>query len=64
MFTYYEILQTAQATITNFQEGTAEATRAATNTGIMTRYYNDWRFLLQAIGQTKALLHIEPDFWG
>jgi hypothetical protein len=64
MFTYYEILQTAQATIANFQEGTAEATQAATNAGIMTRYYNDWRFLLQTIGQTKALLHIEPDFWG
>jgi hypothetical protein len=64
MFTYYEILQTAQATLSNFQEGTAEATVAATNTGIMTRYYNDWRFLLQTIGQTKAVLHIEPDFWG
>ena len=64
MFTYYEILQTADATITNFQEGTAEATQAATNTGIMTRYYNDWRFLLQTIGKSKALLHIEPDFWG
>jgi hypothetical protein len=64
MFTYYEILQTAQATIANFQEGTAEATQAVTNTGIMTRYYNDWRFLLKTIGQTKALLHIEPDFWG
>jgi hypothetical protein len=64
MFTYYEILQTAQATISGFQEGTAEATQAATNVGIMTRYYNDWRFLLQKIGSTKALLHIEPDFWG
>jgi hypothetical protein len=64
MFTYYELLQTAQASITNFQEGTAEATQAATSSGIMTRYYNDWRFLLQTIGQTKALLHIEPDFWG
>jgi len=64
MFTYYEILQTAQATISGFQEGTAEATEAATNSGIMTRYYNDWRFLLQKIGTTKALLHIEPDFWG
>ena len=64
MFTYYEILQTAEATISGFQEGTAEVTEAATNTGIMTRYYNDWRFLLQTIGQTKALLHIEPDFWG
>jgi hypothetical protein len=64
MFTYYEILQTAQATISGFQEGTAEATQAATNVGIMTRYYNDWRFLLQKIGSAKALLHIEPDFWG
>jgi hypothetical protein len=64
MFTYYELLQTAQATISGFQEGTAEATEAATNTGIMTRYYNDWRFLLQQIGSAKALLHIEPDFWG
>jgi len=64
MFTYYEILQTAQATISGFQEGTAEVTQAATNVGIMTRYYNDWRFLLQQIGQTKAMLHIEPDFWG
>jgi hypothetical protein len=64
MFTYYEILQTAQATLSGFQEGTAEATEAVTNTGIMTRYYNDWRFLLQTIGQTRALLHIEPDFWG
>ena len=58
-----EILQTAQAT-SGFQEGTAEATQAATNLGIMTRYYNDWRFLLQQIGQTKVMLHIEPDFWG
>jgi hypothetical protein len=64
MFTYYEILQTASATISGFQEGTAEVTQAATNVGIMTRYYNDWRFLLQTIGSSKALLHIEPDFWG
>jgi len=64
MFTYYEILQTADATLSGFQEGTAEVTVAATNVGIMTRYYNDWRFLLQTIGQSKAILHIEPDFWG
>jgi hypothetical protein len=64
MFTYYELLQTAQAAITGFQEGTAEVTQAATDSGIMTRYYNDWRFLLQTIGQSRALLHIEPDFWG
>jgi hypothetical protein len=64
MFTYYELLQTAQATITGFQEGTAEVTQAATDSGIMTRYYNDWRFLLQTIGNARVLLHIEPDFWG
>ncbi len=64
MFTYYEILQTAQATIAGFQEGTAEVTQAATNVGLMTRYYNDWRFVLQKIGQSRAVLHIEPDFWG
>jgi hypothetical protein len=68
MFTYYEILQTATATFsgtsTTFSEGTDEVTIAAVNVGIMTRYFNDWRFLLQQIGQTKALLHIEPDFWG
>jgi len=64
MFTYYELLQTAQATFTNFAEGAAEVTQAATSTALMTRYYADWRFLLQQIGQNKALLHIEPDFWG
>jgi len=64
MFTYYELLQTAQATFTNFSEGAAEVTQAAASTALMTRYYADWRFLLQQIGQNKALLHVEPDFWG
>jgi hypothetical protein len=64
MFTYYEILQTADATLSGFQEGAAEITQAAINVGLMTRYYADWRFLLQTIGQGKAMLHIEPDFWG
>ncbi|HVV50112.1 MAG TPA: hypothetical protein VHO06_10670, partial [Polyangia bacterium] len=64
MFTYYELLQTAKNTFSGFSEGAAEATQAATSTALMTRYYADWRFLLQQIGQTKALLHVEPDFWG
>jgi hypothetical protein len=64
MFTYYEILQTAEATFSGFKEGASEVTQAATSTALMTRYYADWRFLLQAIGQHQALLHIEPDFWG
>jgi hypothetical protein len=30
----------------------------------LTRYLANWKFLLQKIGTDKALLHIEPDFWG
>jgi hypothetical protein len=25
---------------------------------------NDWRFLLQQVGSERALLQVEPDFWG
>lgn len=34
------------------------------NSTIMTRYFNDWRFLLQKIGTDRTVLHIEPDLWG
>ncbi len=34
------------------------------NASIMTRYFNDWRFLLQKIGNDRTALHIEPDLWG
>jgi hypothetical protein len=64
MFTYYEILQTAVNTLPNFKEGTQEPTVAANNVALMTRYFNDWRFFLQQVGQSVAILHIEPDFWG
>ena len=64
MFSYYELLQTALAANPNFQEGTAEVTQTANDVGIMTRYYNDWRFLLQQIGTSRVMIHIEPDFWG
>jgi len=59
MFTYYQILQSSGVT-----EGAPEVTQAATDTAFMTRYFADWRFLLQGIGSGVALLHIEPDFWG
>jgi len=58
MITYYEILQGSGA-----QEGAGEVT-AANDASFMHRYFADWRFLLQQIGQSTALLHIEPDFWG
>jgi hypothetical protein len=59
MVTYYQLLQSSGVT-----EGAPEVTQAATNQAFMARYLADWRFLLQQIGMTTALLHIEPDFWG
>jgi hypothetical protein len=59
MITYYQLLQSSGVT-----EGAPEVTQAATNQTFMARYFADWRFLLQQIGTTQALLHIEPDFWG
>ncbi len=59
MISYYQILQASGVT-----EGAPEVTQAATNQAFMARYYADWRFLLQQIGQSVAILHIEPDFWG
>jgi hypothetical protein len=59
MITYYQLLQSSGVT-----EGAPEVTEAATDAAFMARYLADWRFLLQQIGSTVALLHIEPDFWG
>jgi hypothetical protein len=59
MISYYQLLQSS-----GVNEGSAEVTQAANDQAFMTRYLADWRFLLQQIGMTQALLHIEPDFWG
>jgi hypothetical protein len=58
MITYYEILQGSGA-----NEGAGEVT-AANDATFMHRYFADWRFLLQKVGQSQALFHVEPDFWG
>jgi hypothetical protein len=58
MITYYEVLQASGAS-----EGMGEV-QATNDATFMSKYYNDWRFLLQQIGVNAALLHIEPDFWG
>ena len=58
MLTYYQILHASGA-----GEGAPEVAAAA-NASLMGRYLADWRFVLQAIGQSTAFLHIEPDFWG
>lgn len=59
MITYYELLQTSQVV-----EGAPEVTSAIRNLALMTRFWNDFRFLLQQVGNSPALLHVEPDFWG
>jgi len=58
VFTYYLWLNTSKN-----GEGSAEVT-AMNDSTILTRYLNDWRFLLQKIGNERAILHIEPDLWG
>jgi hypothetical protein len=58
MLTYYELLQGS-----GLPEGTAQVAAIA-DAAFLTRYLNDWRFLLQQVGSAPALLHIEPDFWG
>jgi hypothetical protein len=58
MFTYYMILPASGA-----GEGSGEVA-AANGATFMASYLRDWRFLLTKIGSGKALLHIEPDFWG
>ena len=59
MITYYELLQTSRVA-----EGDPEVTVAIRDTALMTRFFNDWRFLLQQVGPSPALFHVEPDFWG
>lgn len=58
IFTYYTFLQAS-----GVDEGRAEITKAA-DAAFMRTYYDDFRFLLRQIGTTKAIVHLEPDFWG
>jgi hypothetical protein len=58
VFTYYIWLNTAKS-----GEGSAEVA-ALNDATTLTRYFNDWRFLLQKVGNKKVMLHIEPDLWG
>jgi len=58
MFTWYIVLPAS-----GLREGTAEV--AAVDDGsFLARYLSDWRLLLQLVGSEKAILHVEPDFWG
>jgi hypothetical protein len=59
MLPYYQLLQASKV-----QEGGPEVNVAAKDQAFMARYLADWRVLMQAVGSTKTLVHIEPDFWG
>jgi hypothetical protein len=58
MVTYYEILQAS-----GVGEGAPEV-EVAGDAAFMRRYFADWRFVLQTIGSSAAIVHHEPDFWG
>ena len=58
MITYYELLGTS-----GYAEGQAEIINLQ-DVALMQRYFADFRFMLQQLGDEPALLHLEPDFWG
>lgn len=58
MITYYLVLVAA-----DWSEGEDEVT-ALNDAARATRIFNDLRFMLQQVGAERALVHLEPDFWG
>lgn len=58
MFTWYEVLQASGVT-----EGAAEVT-ILNDATFAARYFANYAFFLDQIGQAGAFVHIEPDFWG
>jgi hypothetical protein len=63
MFTYYLLLPAAQRRL-GIAEGTQEVTVAARDRAFMTAYLDDFRFFLRQLGNSAAIVHVEPDFWG
>jgi hypothetical protein len=59
MFTYYVLLPAS-----GVAEGAPEVTQAARDPYFLRRYLNDFRFFLAQLGCHRALVHLEPDFWG
>ncbi|MFO0551269.1 MAG: hypothetical protein U0271_22965 [Polyangiaceae bacterium] len=58
MITYYEVLQASGA-----EEGKPEV-RAMADPMFLKRFFDDYRLVLEQVGNRLAILHIEPDFWG
>ena len=59
MLTYYQLLLGSAV-----QPGAEEETKAAADKAFMARYLADFRFMLLQIGSDRAIVQIEPDFWG
>ncbi len=60
-FTYYMVLPAS-----GLSEGPSPTgeTAALDDQTFLTSYFDDWRFLLQKIGNEQVMLHIEPDLFG
>jgi hypothetical protein len=58
MFTYYVLLRASGAA-----EGAGEV-HAVRDAAFLRRYLDDFRFFLAQLGCGRALVHVEPDFWG
>jgi hypothetical protein len=58
MLSYYVLLPASGAA-----EGAGEV-HAVADAGFLRRYLDDFRFLLAQLGCERALVHVEPDFWG
>jgi hypothetical protein len=57
MISYYQLFSFAGV------DGTEEVAKL-TDVSVTTRFFGDFRFLLQQVGQDRAIVHVEPDFWG
>jgi len=57
-WTYYSI-----RSLVGGAEGQAEID-ALNDTVTLQRYFADYRFFLQKVGNNKTLVHLEPDLWG
>lgn len=60
-WTYYGFLAVAKEA--GADEGPTQVAQLNNGWNIK-RYLNDWRFLLQKVGDNPVMLHIEPDLWA
>jgi len=61
MVSYYTFYHTMRDQLRNPNEGHLDLVNQRQ---YLARYFNDWRFMLEQIGERKVILHMEPDLWG